>query len=154
MRSDIVAATVGIANGDRCGIFVRPTRYARRQRLAHQRLRQNLVNHADRNDLQPFLHIVRNFSQILLIFLWNQHCLQASAEGRKKFLLETTDRKNPPSECNFTRHGDVTTHLDASHGRHDRSDHGDARRRPVFRCGPLRNVDMKVGLCEFIKIDP
>src|SRR4029077_7291860 len=67
-------------------VFVR-----QRDRLASQRDFQHPVDPFDRNDFDPVLHVVWNFGQILHVFLRDQHGLDAPAQRRQQFFLQSAD---------------------------------------------------------------
>ena len=88
----------------RCsGVFGRGTRHGvrldlvpfDRLRLPGQRLSQYLVGFADRDNVQTFLHIIRDVGEILFIVFGNQNRLDSAPERRQQLLLQAADRQNP-----------------------------------------------------------
>jgi len=65
------------------------------------RFGQDLVHMPDRQDAQGPPHPGRNFLEVLLVVLGNQHPVDAGAFGGQQLLLEPTDGKDPSAQGNF-----------------------------------------------------
>src|SRR5690606_9330734 len=102
----------------------------------------------DRHDFQMILYVVRDLSEILYVFFWNQHSLDTTAVGCQQLFLQTADRKHFTTKRDFTRHGDISTHrYTGQSGHHCGGDCNTCRWTVLGRCA-FRKVNVQVSLLE------
>ena len=105
------------------------------------------------DQLQVLLHVVRDFRQVLLVLLRDEHGGDPGPQRRQQLLLQAADRQHPAAQRDLAGHRDVAAHRNAGQDRHDRGRHRDAGRRPVLRRGTLRHVHVDVALLEQRRLD-
>ncbi|EBA08763.1 hypothetical protein SSE37_03935 [Sagittula stellata E-37] len=115
---------------------------------------QHLGDVFDGDDLQPLLHVVRDFRQILLVFLRDEHRLDATAQGREQFLLQAADGHGVAAQGNLARHRHVLADRDLRQNRHDGCHHRQTGRGTVLRRCAIRHVHVDVDLVELRRLHP
>ncbi|EAQ13717.1 hypothetical protein RB2654_03349 [Maritimibacter alkaliphilus HTCC2654] len=125
-----------------------------RFRFGHERLFQHVAHMGDRNDLEPFLHVVRNVGQILDVLFGDEDRLDPAAQGREQLFLQPADGHGIAAQRHLARHGDILAHRDLRQHRHDRGHHGEARGRTVLGRRPVRHVDVDVPAVELRRLHP
>ena len=105
------------------------------------------------NQLQVLLHVVRDFRQVLLILLRDEHGRDPGPQRRQQLLLQAADRQHAAAQRDLAGHRHVAADRDAGQHRDDRGRHRHAGRRTVLRRRAFRHVDMDVALVEQRRLD-
>ena len=112
--------------------------------LFRQRMGQHFADMFDRDDLQRAFDVVRDFREIFVVLLRDQHRFHAAAQGREEFLLKAANGQHASAQCHLARHRNIIAHGNIRQHRDNRRDHADARGRAVLRRRAFGHMDMNI----------
>jgi len=98
------------------------------------------------NYRQFVLDVLRNFHEVLLILLRDEHLLKTPSVGRQQLLFQPSDRQYLASKRDLASHSDIGLYRDVCQCRHQRSTHANSRTRSVLRSGPFRHMNVHIDL--------